>query len=118
MLAGGKGLREDLGRGMLSADDLDDDVDARVTYDVTPIGGELLRGDSEFAGARLVEAAGAGDAQVDAVGPAVFLGMGFDQLEDAATDGTQADESDVDGAGALVHDALLYLLSRECARRG
>ncbi len=42
VLARGEGFGEDLGGGVLAADDLDDDVDARVAHHVMPVGGELL----------------------------------------------------------------------------
>ncbi len=103
VLAMGEGLLEDFGRGMLPADDLDNDIDGGVGDDFAPIARELLVRNPERAGAPGVETAGARDAQVDPVCRPIAIGMALDQAEDAAAHGAKPDESYVHGARRLFH---------------
>ena len=52
------GALEDLGRRVIAADELDDDVDFRVGYDVVPVGGEGFGRDAQLFRALKFQGAG------------------------------------------------------------
>ena len=103
VLAGSDGALEDLGRRVIAADELDDDVDFRVGYDVVPVGGEGFGRDAQLCRALRFQGAGHLEAQVDAIGGKVFVVVARDDAGDAAAHGSEPDESYVDGAGGAWH---------------
>ena len=103
MLAVLKSGGENLGRGVLAADQLDDDVDGGVGDDIVPVARKGLAlntgGFCLLPGKR----AGAGQLKVDAVGGQVLIVVALDQTGHAAADGSQTDQTDVHGAQGFAH---------------
>ena len=98
-----KGSGEDLGCGMLAADQLDDDVDGGVGDDVVPVTRKGLALNACRLGLLPGKRAGAGQLKVDAVGCQVLIVVALDQTGHAAADGSQTDQADVHGAQGFAH---------------
>ena len=98
-----EGGGEDLGCGMLAADQLDDDVDGGVGDDVVPVTREGLALNACRLGLLPGKRAGAGQLKVDAVGCQVLIVVALDQTGHAAADGSQTDQTDVHGAQGFAH---------------
>ena len=98
-----KGSGEDLGCGVLAADQLDDDVDGGVGDDVVPVARKGLTLNTGCLGLLPSKRAGAGQLKVDAVGCQVLIVVALDQTGHAAADGSQTDEADVHGAQGFAH---------------
>ena len=98
-----KGSGEDLGCGMLAADQLDDDVDGGVGDDIVPVARKGLALNACRLGLLPGKRAGAGQLKVDAVGCQVLIVVALDQTGHAAADGSQTDEADVHGAQGFAH---------------
>ena len=98
-----KGSGEDLGRGMLAADQLDDDVDGGVGDDIVPVTRKGLALNTGCLGLLPSKRAGAGQLKVDAVGCQVLIVVALDQTGHAAADGSQTDQTDVHGAQGFAH---------------
>ena len=98
-----EGSGEDLGRGVLAADQLDDDVDGGVGDDIVPVARKGLALNTGGFGLLPGKRAGAGQLKVDAVGGQVLIVVALDQAGNAATDGSQADQADVHGAQGFAH---------------
>lgn len=98
-----KGGGEDLGRGVLAADEFDDDIDGGVGDDVVPVTREGLALNACRLGLLPGKRAGAGQLKVDAVGCQVLIVVALDQTGHAAADGSQADQTDVHGAQGFAH---------------
>ena len=103
VLAVFKGSGEDLGCGMLAADQLDDDVDSGVADDVVPVTRKGLALNACRLGLLPSKRAGAGQLKVDAVGCQVLIVVALDQTGHAAADGSQTDQTDVHGAQGFAH---------------
>ena len=97
------GVLEDLGRGMVAADELDHDIDGGVGGDLAPIGGEGVRRKPQGVCALRVARAGFPHAHVDAVGREVVVVVLGDQADDAAAHRAESDDADLHGPGALLH---------------
>ena len=98
-----KGRGEDLGRGVLAADQLDDDVDGGVGDDIVPVARKGLALNTGGFGLLPGKRAGAGQLKVDAVGGQVLIVVALDQTSHAAADGSQTDQADVHGAQGFAH---------------
>ena len=98
-----KGSGEDLGCGMLAADQLDDDIDGGVGDDIVPVTRKGLALNTGCLGLLPSKRAGAGQLKVDAVGCQVLIVVALDQTGHAAADGSQTDEADVHGAQGFAH---------------
>ena len=98
-----EGGGKDLGRGVLAADQLDDDVDGGVGDDVVPVARKGLTLNTGCLGLLPSKRAGAGQLKVDAVGCQVLIVVALDQTGHAAADGSQTDEADVHGAQGFAH---------------
>ena len=98
-----KGRGENLGRGVLAADQLDDDVDGGVGNDVVPVVRKGLALNTGCFGLLPGKRAGAGQLKVDAVGGQVLIVVALDQTSHAAADGSQTDQADVHGAQGFAH---------------
>ena len=98
-----KGSGEDLGCGMLAADQLDDDIDGGVGDDIVPVTRKGLALNTGCLGLLPSKRAGAGQLKVDAVGCQVLIVVALDQAGHAAADGSQTDEADVHGAQGFAH---------------
>ena len=98
-----EGSGEDLGCGMLAADQLDDDVDGGVGDDVMPVTRKGLALNTGCFGLLPGKRAGAGQLKVDAVGCQVLIVVALDQTGHAAADGSQTDQTDVHGAQGFAH---------------
>ena len=98
-----KGRGEDLGRGVLAADQLDDDVHGGVGDDVMPVACKGLALNTGGFGLLPGKRAGAGQLKVDAVGGQVLIVVALDQTSHAAADGSQTDQADVHGAQGFAH---------------
>ena len=94
---------EDLGRGVLAADELDDDIDGGVRDDVMPVARKGLALNTGCFGLLPGKRTGAGQLKVDAVGGQVLIVVALDQTGHAAADGSQTDEADVHGAQGFAH---------------
>ena len=103
MLAVLEGGGEDFGRGVLAADELDDDIDGGVGDDVVPVARKGLALNTGGFGLLPGKRAGAGQLKVDAVGCQVLIVVALDQTGHAAADGSQTDEADVHGAQGFAH---------------
>ena len=103
MLAVLEGSGEDLGCGMLTADQLDDDVDGGVADDIVPVTRKGLALNACRLGLLPSKRAGAGQLKVDAVGCQVLIVVAVDQTGHAAADGSQTDQTDVHGAQGFAH---------------
>ena len=98
-----KGRGENLGRGVLAADQLDDDVDGGVGDDIVPVTRKGLALNTGCLGLLPGKRAGAGQLKVDAVGGQVLIVVALNQAGHAAADGSQTDEADVHGAQGFAH---------------
>ena len=98
-----KGGGEDLGRGVLAADQLNDDVDGGVGDDIVPVARKSLALNACRLGLLPGKRAGAGQLKVDAVGCQVLIVVALDQTGHAAADGSQTDQTDVHGAQGFAH---------------
>ena len=98
-----EGGGKDLGRGVLAADQLDDDVDGGVGDDVVPVTRKGLALNACRLGLLPGKRAGAGQLKVDAVGCQVLIVVALDQTGHAAADGSQTDQTDVHGAQGFAH---------------
>ena len=107
VLARGERVLEDLGRGVLAADELDHNVYGGVADHVVPVCRERLGADAQLLGARLLERACAADAQVGTVCGEVVVMVLLNQADHAATDGAQAHNANSNRASCLVHARLL-----------
>ena len=103
MLAVLEGSGEDLGCGVLAADELDDDVDGGVGDDIVPVARKGLALNTGGFGLLPGKRAGAGQLKVDAVGCQVLIVVALDQTGHAAADGSQTDQTDVHGAQGFAH---------------
>ena len=105
-----KGGGEDLGRGVLAADEFDDDIDGGVGDDVVPVTREGLA----LNACRLGLLPGKRAARVSLRSmrrlPGTHRGA-LDQTGHAAADGSQADQTDVHGAqGSLIDSSFVHLM--------
>ena len=98
-----EGSGEDLGCGMLAANQLDDDVDGGVGDDIVPVARKGLALNACRLGLLPSKRAGAGQLKVDAVGCQVLIVVALDQTGHAAADGSQTDQTDVHGAQGFAH---------------
>ena len=98
-----EGGGEDLGRGVLAADELDDDIDGGVGDDVVPVTRKGLALNACRLGLLPSKRAGAGQLKVDAVGCKVLIVVALDQTGHAAADGSQTNQTDVHGAQGFAH---------------
>ena len=98
-----KGSGEDLGCGMLTTDQLDDDVDGGVGDDIVPVARKGLTLNAGCLSLLPGKRAGTGQLKVDAVGCQVLIVVALDQTGHAAADGSQTDQTDVHGAQGFAH---------------
>ena len=100
MLARREGRLEDLGRGVLAADELHHDLDGGIGHELGPVARERAGREPQLGLALGAHVADARDVEVDTVGAQVLVAVAQDGAGGAAAHGAEADDAHAHGSGA------------------